>query len=370
LTPGCDRKPRRRTSTFVPALVALQLAVGSLSQAAEPLGAVYVRAIRRADSLYLAGRYSQALPAYAVARALLPSELGPQVGIGWCDLQLGRFPEAESAFRRILETDPEQAQARRGLRLTPGSYRCRLTLSGIRTLPADAFTQLGGLAEFRLRDRTRLTVGVQMTAADSWQGVNTSGILYQPLDYRTSLRFDFYTLGAFSDWRYWHVVWAPSLMRDLGRTWRLRFTLIGWDNLQTFGAQCQLSRDLTPRLMLQAAPAVNSSRPLDTTAKRQLGFLVPLELRYRFLPWLQGRAYAGAGVIARHADLDVPILYNQLQPLLATVRAGVDIEPGRWRILPFVAWERYAAPAPGALRAGPPATRDRWFASLSVGVGL
>lgn len=70
-----------------------------------------------AEAQILARRPEEALGVLARATALAPDEPGPQVLRGKLLGQLERYSEAQAAFERALELDPELEEAQRGLRL-------------------------------------------------------------------------------------------------------------------------------------------------------------------------------------------------------------------------------------------------------------
>ena len=70
-----------------------------------------------AEAQILARRTEDALGVLARAATLAPDEPGPQVLRGKLLGQLERYSEAQAAFQRALELDPELEEAQRGLRL-------------------------------------------------------------------------------------------------------------------------------------------------------------------------------------------------------------------------------------------------------------
>jgi hypothetical protein len=309
------------------------LAVLAASSAGLDLGDAYLAAIGHADSLYQAGHYRTALESYESALDLLPTEPGPLVGIGWTRLRMGDYPEAESAFRRMLATRPEQPTVRQGLALLPVRYRLKLTLSV--TGARDSARMLAGFVEYSHYYRTTVAFGFQtVDVRKQWQGFNTALVVYHRLEYPWSARFDFYTLSSARDPRYWRIVYAPAVGRRFG-DWAARATLIGWDWFGTAGLQLSVQRTLGFGLNLEAAPAANLIRG-------KYGWLVPVTASYPVLPWLTLKAGAGYGSIADHVDLEIATFYTQAERLIATARAGLDATVlKRYRVAGFAAWERY-----------------------------
>ena len=325
------------------------LALAAATSAAD-LGDEYLTAIRRADDLYRAHRYVEALTFYDAARDLLPTEPGPMTGIGWTRLRMGEYPEAESAFRRVLAGMPEQATVRRGLALLPVRYRLKLTLSA--TGARDSSRMLAGFVEYNHYYRTTVAFGFQnVDVRKQWQGFNTALVVYHRLTYPWSVRFDFYTLSSARDPRYWRIAYAPALGRSFG-DWAARATLIGWDWLGTAGLQLSVQRTLGFGLNLEATPAANLVRGKP-------GWFVPMTASYPVLPWLTLKAGAGYGSIADHADLEIVTFYTQAERLVATARAGLDATVlKRYRVAGFGAWERYGN------------STGRVYASLTLSVKL
>jgi hypothetical protein len=117
--------------------------------------------------------------------------------------------------------------------------------------------------------------------------------------------------------------------------------LVGWDRLDVFGLQLSARQRLPYRFSLGLAPVVNRT-------KQRFGWLIPVEIGYAPWRWLQAQAGASLGSIANHADLAVPVLYNQPERLLSQVRAGAEYSGLRvqraglsFKLSGYVAWERY-----------------------------
>jgi hypothetical protein len=294
--------------------------------------------------------YVEALALYETARDLMPAEPGPMAGIGWTHLRMGDYPDAESAFRRVLAAKPEHAAARQGLALLPLRYRLKLTLSA--TGARDSARMLAGFVEYNHYYRTTVAFGFQTVDVRSrWQGFNTALVVYHRLTYPWSARFDFYTLSSSRDPRYWRIIYAPAVGRSFG-DWATRATLIGWDWLGTAGVQVGVQRTFGIGLNLEAAPAANLVRGKP-------GWFVPVTASYPVLPWLALKAGAGYGSIADHVDMEIATFYSQAERLIATARAGLDATIlKRYRVAGFGAWERYGN------------NTGRIYASLTLSVKL
>ena len=297
------------------------------------LGRQYLTAIARADSLYRASRYEQALSEYRRAHRLIETEPGPLVGMGWTELRLGDFASAETAFRRVLAVQPNNARAREGRAQLPVSYRFKLT--GTLTSGRSSTRSFGGFLEYNHHFRTTVTFGFQSVAQESgWCGYNSVLVIYRRLRYPWSVRLDLFTLAATTDPRYWRMVYAPSLLRLFDGT-PVRLTFIGWDRLNTVAVEAGTECRIAGRFTTAATPALNLS-------PGKPGWFLPLSLRFDILPWLGAKTLAGLGTIADYVDLEVPTLYNQSERLVATMRAGVDATVRRrFRAALFAAWERY-----------------------------
>lgn len=328
--------------------MAVLLILGACAAAAD-LGADYAAEVSRGDSLYGRGDYLRALAAYETAHDLLPEEPGPLTGAGWCRLRMGDFPQAESLFRAAMAIRPEP-QARAGLGLLPLPYHLKLTGTWIDDFGARR--SFSGFLEYNHHFRTTVTFGAQgVVRGSAWAGFNTAFVVYHRLRYPWSARFDFFTLSANQDPRYWRLVYAPSLGYK-HRGWNLRGTLVGWDRLGTAGLSLEGERTVRPGLLVGVTPALNVSGG-------KVGFLVPVNGEWAALPWLVAKASAGIGSISDHVDLDIPTLYNQTQRLTATARIGADLVPvPRLLLSVFGAWERYDDKTGGL------------FASLALSVKL
>jgi hypothetical protein len=311
--------------------VVVLLLLAALATAAD-LGSEFLAAVSRGDSLYRRAEYQRALGAYESAHAVLEQEPGPLVGAGWCRLMMADYAQAETLFRAALRIRPEP-QATAGLKLLPLYYRFRLT--GTWTDDFGVRRSFSGFVEYNHHFRTTVTLGAQgVLRGSGWGGFNTALVVYRRLRYPWSVRFDFLTLSANQDPRYWRLVYAPSL-GYAHRGWSLRAAFVGWDRLGTAGLMLDGERILRPGLVVGAAPALNVSGG-------KFGFLVPVNVEWAALSWLTARASAGAGSIADHVDFEVPTLYNQAQRLTTTARVGADFLPvPRLRVSVFGAWERY-----------------------------
>ena len=63
----------------------------------------------------LDGRPEEAIPEYQACAQDDPENLDAWIGLAECESQRENFPQAQSAFRRALEIDPESETAQRGL---------------------------------------------------------------------------------------------------------------------------------------------------------------------------------------------------------------------------------------------------------------
>jgi hypothetical protein len=279
----------------------------------------------------------------------MPTEPGPAVGIGWALLRLGQYPEAEQAFRQTLAIWPGHALALEGLALLPLKYRFKFTLAG--SVSPGQGNSLTGFVEYNHFHRTTVALGLQSARVkNSFQGFNTSLVVYRRLGYPWYARLDFLTLSAANDPRFWRLVYAPSLGRHLGE-WNVRVTLVGWDRLGTAGLQLSGERRVWKELTAGAAPAVN-------LVHGKPGWFVPVSASQQVRPWLTIKVAGGFGSIADYADLDIPVLYSQAERFTATARVGLDLTiVKRCRVALFTAWERYE-------------DAGRVFASLTLGVKL
>ncbi len=298
------------------------------------LSSEYLAAIRRADSLYWAGRYQAALIAYETAQNILPDEPGPQVGIGWTLLRMSEYARAEEVLRRVLELHPDNEQARRGLALLPLFYRVRLTAT--LTGSSDAARILAGFLEYNHLFRTTFTVGVQnISLRGGWNGMNAALVVFHRLRYPWSVRLDVFLLASTSDRAYRRYVYAPSLGYRW-REWNTRAVCFGWDRLGTVGLQLDIQHPLPFGLDFHATPTLNRSGD-------SLGWFIPASVSRQLTPYLRTQAMAGWGSIADYIDLDVPALYNQWERFTATARLGADATiVRRFRLAAFVTWEKYS----------------------------
>jgi Flp pilus assembly protein TadD len=71
---------------------------------------------KRATVLYVLGRYVESETDIAKVLALEPRHFGALSGLGLCEAQRDRLPEAVAAFRRALAVDPNLAGARDSIR--------------------------------------------------------------------------------------------------------------------------------------------------------------------------------------------------------------------------------------------------------------
>lgn len=301
---------------------------------ARELSSEYLAAIRRADSLYWAGRYQAALMAYETAQSILPDEPGPRVGIGWTLLRMSEYARAEDVLRRVLELHPDNEQARRGLALLPLPYRVKFTAT--LTGSSDAARILSGFLEYNQRFQTTFTVGVQnVSLRDGWNGVNTALVVFHRLRYPWFVRLDAFLLASTSDRAYRRYAYAPSVGYRW-REWNARAVFFGWDRLGTVGLQLDIQHPLSFGLDFRVMPTLNRSGDSQ-------GWFIPALVSRQLTPYLRAQVMAGWGSIADYIDLDVPALYNQWERFTATARFGVDATiVRRFRLAAFVTWEKYS----------------------------
>ncbi len=75
----------------------------------------YLAGSRRAWALYNLGRFDEAEVAYRRVLELYPSDVDMRGGLGWCLLELGRPVDAATQFRSVLRVAPTDATALQGL---------------------------------------------------------------------------------------------------------------------------------------------------------------------------------------------------------------------------------------------------------------
>lgn len=75
----------------------------------------YLAASRRAFCLYNLGRFPQAESAYAGVLQLYPADVEMGAGLGWSLLKQGKKAAAAEQFRRVLSVAPVNGSARTGL---------------------------------------------------------------------------------------------------------------------------------------------------------------------------------------------------------------------------------------------------------------
>jgi tetratricopeptide (TPR) repeat protein len=295
------------------------------------LGDSYLAAVQLGDSLYDIGRYDRALESYETAHRLMPTEPGAQTGMGWSLLRMGRYDAAEAELRGVLARNPGWPTAAAGLEALPPDYRLKLTLTGA---AGPARANAGGFLQYNHRYRTTITAGLQWTRGDSaWQGWNSALVLYRRLAWPWAIRLDLFTLAAFNDPRYWRMVFAPGVTREVGE-WQAGITVVAWDRLSTLAIQPRLTTPTRWRGRLGLAPVVNRG-------PAGFGWFLPLEVEWQALDPLKVRGGVGAGQIADHVDLDTPVLYNSTGALSVALRAGAELDFGRVRVGLFAAAERH-----------------------------
>jgi tetratricopeptide (TPR) repeat protein len=75
----------------------------------------YLAGSRRAWALYNLGRYDEAEVAYRRVLELYPGDTEMRTGLGWCLLKLDRGADSAAQFRQVLRVDPADASAQQGL---------------------------------------------------------------------------------------------------------------------------------------------------------------------------------------------------------------------------------------------------------------
>jgi hypothetical protein len=294
----------------------------------------YLQTIGLADQLYKSGRYESALAAYRQAHELLPADPGPLTGIGWSWLQLGYWHDAETTFRNVLRNYPDQTSAQTGLSRLPLLSRFKLALSATAGFGSTPFSNVSGFVTYSYHEQTTATFGLQSIQRSDTQGLNFAFTFYRRLALPWSARFDFFGLSAVNYPRYWQVVYAPSISRVINTT-TLGLTFVGCDKLEIAGLQVSAAQRLPLNLRLLIRPVINRARG-------RFGWLIPTEVRFTPKPWFQAAAGASLGSINYHADLVVPVIYNQPERLLTQVKTGADfLIRKRFRISGYAAWERY-----------------------------
>lgn len=71
---------------------------------------------KRATTLYLMGRFNESVADIARVLALEPRHFGALSGLGLCETQLDRLPQAVAAFEQALAVDPAMVSARENIR--------------------------------------------------------------------------------------------------------------------------------------------------------------------------------------------------------------------------------------------------------------